>query len=209
MTVDELILPPLSAAPATPATPPPARTAPATAPAPVPGAAAGGLPPAAEAPVRIAAVATALPGAPVDNPALKRHFGISEKWVDAFVGSHARHLAVDLTTGRRTHTLADLCAQAAAAALARADVEASDVDFVVLGTASPDELMPATVNVVADRLGVDQVPTYQLQSGCAGAVQALQLGAMLLRGGGHRVGLVIGGDVCVKHLRLDRDFAAL
>jgi 3-oxoacyl-[acyl-carrier-protein] synthase-3 len=157
----------------------------------------------------IAAVGTLLPGKPVDNAAMNRHFGISESWVDAFVGTRTRHLAVDLSTGTPTHTLADMCTEAAALAMARADVQARDVDFVVMATASPDELMPATVNRVAGRLGVDHVPTYQLQSGCAGAVQALDLGCLLLAGGGHRTGLVIGGDVCVKHLRLDRDFLAL
>jgi 3-oxoacyl-[acyl-carrier-protein] synthase-3 len=64
--------------------------------------------------------------------------------------------------------------------------------------------MPAAVNLIADRLGIDQVSTYQLQSGCAGAVQALDLACRLL-GEEHLIGLVIGADVCVKHLVLDRD----
>jgi 3-oxoacyl-[acyl-carrier-protein] synthase-3 len=67
--------------------------------------------------------------------------------------------------------------------------------------------MPATVNLIAEQLGLDQVPTYQLQSGCAGAVQALGLGRTLITGDGHRAGLVIGGDVCSKHLDLARDLS--
>jgi 3-oxoacyl-[acyl-carrier-protein] synthase-3 len=78
-----------------------------------------------------------------------------------------------------------------------------------MGTATPDSLMPATVNLVADRLGIDQVPTYQLQSGCTGAVQALDLARQLLLAGSHRTALVIGGDVCAKHLDLGLDLAAL
>lgn len=159
--------------------------------------------------VYICSVGVMLPGEPIDNAALHRAFGVSQTWVDAFVGTRARHLAVDLATGRRTHTLADMCTEAGAQALSRAEVEPSDIDFVVLGTASPDELMPATVNRVADRLGIDHVPTYQLQSGCAGAVQALDVGRMLIQAGGYRTGLVLGADSCVKHLRLDRDFLSL
>src|SRR5690606_16480939 len=96
-------------------------------------------------------------------------------------------------------------ARAGERALAAADMDGADIDFVVLGTATPDTLMPATVNNVADLLGLDQVPTFQLQSGCAGAVQALSLGRSLIASGEHRTGLVIGGDVCSKHLALDRD----
>jgi 3-oxoacyl-[acyl-carrier-protein] synthase-3 len=72
--------------------------------------------------------------------------------------------------------------------------------------------MPATVNMVADRLGIGQVPTYQLQSGCAGAVQAFDTACRMLRDESDEslaTGLVIGGDVCNKHMDLTRDFARL
>ncbi|PWW53048.1 3-oxoacyl-ACP synthase III family protein [Actinokineospora spheciospongiae] len=147
---------------------------------------------------------SALPGDPIDNTALAERFGVNAQWVELFVGTRTRHFAVDLGTAEQTHTLADLAAAAGAQAMSRAGLEPTDLDFVVLATATPDTLMPATVNVVADRLGVDQVATYQLQSGCAGAIQALDIGRKLLDDE-HRTGLVIGGDVCAKHLVLDRD----
>lgn len=150
----------------------------------------------------------ALPGPPIDNDALAGHFGTNAEWVELFVGTRTRYLAVDLDTGEQRQTLADLGAEAAARALARAGLEPQDVGFVVMGTASPDTLMPATVNLVADRLGIDQIGTFQLQSGCAGAVQALEVAARALDDE-HPVGLVIGGDVCAKHLDLRRDFTRL
>ncbi|MGA4848558.1 3-oxoacyl-ACP synthase III family protein [Streptomyces sp. G5(2025)] len=157
----------------------------------------------------ITAVGTALPGPAVDNDHLAKTLGVNREWVDLFIGTKTRHFAVDLTTGEQHSTLTDLAEEAAATAMRRAGARPQDIDFVVLATASPDELMPATVNKVADRLGLDQIPTYQLQSGCAGAIQALDLGRLLLQRPENRTGLVIGGDVCAKHLRLDRDFTRL
>jgi 3-oxoacyl-[acyl-carrier-protein] synthase-3 len=157
----------------------------------------------------IAAVGTALPGELVDNETLAELLGVRREWIDVFVGTRTRHFAVDLHTGRQYMTLADLAEQAAVDAMRRAGVVAAEIDFIVLATASPDELMPATVNRLADRLEIDRVPTYQLQSGCAGAVQALDLGCMLLERPQHQVGLVIGADVCAKHLRLGRDFTRI
>ncbi|MGY1583386.1 3-oxoacyl-ACP synthase III family protein [Streptomyces sp. MN13] len=162
--------------------------------------------------VHILSARTALPGEPLDNAALARHFGMDElweQWVDAFVGTRARHLSVDLGTRRLRSTLADLSAEAAAKALADAGVGPADVDLVVLGTATPDQLMPATVNVVADRLGIDGVPTYQLQSGCAGAFQALEVGRQMLRSGEYRTALVIGGELCSRHYDPDAELAEL
>ncbi|SDL31675.1 3-oxoacyl-ACP synthase III family protein [Streptomyces indicus] len=155
--------------------------------------------------VHLASVGTALPGDPVDNAELARVLGANEEWIEMFIGTRTRHFARDLKTGTVRWSLADLCAQAAERALAAADVDPGDLDFVVLGTATPDTLMPATVNNVVDLLGLDQVPTFQLQSGCAGAVQALSLGRTLIASGEYRTGLVIGGDVCSKHLDVDRD----
>jgi len=162
--------------------------------------------------IHIRAVATALPGPAVDNATLTERFGMSaafEQWIDAFVGTRRRHFAVDLETDEVRFTLADLAADAGARALAAARVGPSDVDLMVMATSSPDALMPATVNVVADRLGIDGIPTYQLQSGCAGAVQALDVAGQLLRSGRYTTALVLGGDTCAKHLDLTVDGATL
>ncbi|MFC9913343.1 3-oxoacyl-ACP synthase III family protein [Streptomyces sp. NPDC059862] len=153
----------------------------------------------------LTSVGTCLPGDPVDNTTLAKLVGVDESWADMFIGNTGRHFAVDLATGQVRHTLADIAATAADRALAEAALEPYDIDCVVMGTATPDQLMPATVNLVADRLGIDNVPTYQLQSGCAGAVQALDVARTLLLAGRCRTVLVIGGDVCAKHLETDFD----
>ncbi|MBS2963687.1 3-oxoacyl-ACP synthase III family protein [Actinocrinis puniceicyclus] len=162
--------------------------------------------------VHVLSASGVLPGPQIDNAALARRFGMPaafEQWIDAFVGTSGRHLVVDLESGQATATLADLAAQAGAEALRSAGLGPQDVDLLVMATATPDKLMPATVTMVADRLGIDQVPAYQLQSGCTGAVQALQVAEGLLRCADHRTALVIGGDVCAKHLDVGLDLAAM
>jgi 3-oxoacyl-[acyl-carrier-protein] synthase-3 len=162
--------------------------------------------------IRVLSAGAAVPGPPVGTAELARCFGMDDlwqQWVDTFIGTRTRHLAVDLRTGRRRDTLADLAERAAADALAAAGRSAQDVDVVVMGTATPDELMPATVNVVADRLRIDGVPTFQLQSGCAGAVQAIDVAAALLHTGRYRTALVLGGDVIAKHYDVHADLRAV
>ncbi|MGB8939534.1 MAG: 3-oxoacyl-ACP synthase III family protein [Streptomyces sp.] len=160
----------------------------------------------------IRSAGTALPGPAVDNAALARRFGMPkawEQWVETFVGTRRRHFAVDLTTGDVRFSVADIGESAARRALAAARTDAAQIDLVVMGTSSPDLLMPATVNTIADRLGIDGVATYQLQSGCAGAVQALDVAVQMLRSGRHRTALVLGADSCAKHLDVTMDAAGL
>jgi 3-oxoacyl-[acyl-carrier-protein] synthase III len=162
--------------------------------------------------IRILATGTALPGAPVDTAMLARAFRMDkvwEQWVDAFIGTRTRHLATDLETGERYCTLTDLATTAAGRALDAAGTAAGDIDLMVMGTATPDLLMPATVNLVADRIGANGVPTYQLQSGCSGAVQALEIAYHFLQTGGYRNALVIGGDSTAKHFDTTLDIRSL
>ncbi|MFD2768414.1 3-oxoacyl-ACP synthase III family protein [Micromonospora eburnea] len=162
--------------------------------------------------IHILSVATALPGPAVDNATLARRFNMPpvwEQWIDSFIGTRFRHFAMDLESGQVRYSLADLGATAAARALDAAGISAHEVDVMVLGTASPDTLMPATVNMIADRIGVDGVPTYQMQSGCCGAFQAMDLAYTMLMSGRRRTALVLGAENCAKHLDLTIDVAAL
>ncbi|MFF4402723.1 3-oxoacyl-[acyl-carrier-protein] synthase III C-terminal domain-containing protein [Streptomyces sp. NPDC001480] len=158
--------------------------------------------------MHLAGTGSALPGEPVDNEALSGFFGISGDWIDLFVGTRTRHFGWDPATGKITHTLADLCAESAARALAAAGLAAADLDFLVLSTATPDTLLPTTAGETADRLGLNHLPVYQVQAGCSGAVQALDLARALLAGG-HQAGLVVGGDVTARFLRAGQDASDL
>lgn len=162
--------------------------------------------------IRLASVGTALPGAAIDNSALTRNLGMTpvfEEWIDTFVGTRSRYLAIDLGTGEVRCSLADLGEQAAGRALALAGITAADLDLIVMGTSMPDALLPTTAEEIAGRLGAGAIPVHQLQSGCTGAVQALDLAHQALRTGPYRTALVIGGDVCAKHVDLRVDFGRL
>ncbi|NUP39671.1 MAG: 3-oxoacyl-ACP synthase III family protein [Streptomyces sp.] len=162
--------------------------------------------------VLVLSAGSALPGPPLDNSALARRLRLEpvwEQWIDTYIGPGTRHLALDFASGEVACSLVDLGEQAARKALERAAVSPEDIDVMVFASATPDSLLPATVNLVAERLGVNNITTFQIQSGCAGAYQAIDLGCQLLRAPGRRNALVMGGDVLVKHFDLNVDTTAL
>ncbi|GLE52457.1 3-oxoacyl-ACP synthase III family protein [Mycobacterium montefiorense] len=152
----------------------------------------------------ILSIGSALPGPPIDNATLCKSIGVQPEWIDLYVGTRTRYFGVDIESGRQTHSLADMAASAASQAMSRADITPAEIGFLVLSTATPDHLMPTSANLVADALGLDRIPTFQVQSGCSGAIAAFELGGRLLDES-RPIGLVIGADTCTKHLRLDRD----
>lgn len=154
--------------------------------------------------MRLVALSEVLPGEPVTNADLAERFGLHEQWLDQMTGNKSRYFCrLDAPPGVPKST-SDLATEAGAKALAAAGIAPEALDFLILTTASPDHLMPATVNLVADRLGVDGVPTLQITSGCAGALQGLFTARALLSSGLRR-GLVIGADTCLKLWPSKRD----
>ncbi|MFI0241436.1 3-oxoacyl-ACP synthase III family protein [Streptomyces sp. NPDC016845] len=154
--------------------------------------------------MRLIALSEVLPGVPVTNRDMAQRFGLHEKWLDRMTGNRNRHFCDPSSSDGVPKNTGDLATVAGERALAAAGVDASTLDFIILTTGSPDHLMPATVNTVADRLGLNDLPTFQLTSGCAGALTGLYTARALLAGGLRR-GLVIGADSVVKLWPADRD----
>jgi 3-oxoacyl-[acyl-carrier-protein] synthase-3 len=156
--------------------------------------------------IKILGLGTCLPGEPIDNSQMEATFSIRADWIDQTIGTKTRHFVVDLEDRQVKYQLTDVCYEAAVKALADARMKPEELDFVVLSTATPDLILPTTVNLVVDKLGINHVPTYQVQSGCTGAMQGLDIAYRFLQSGGFRNALVIGGDVCYKYMDFTRDF---
>lgn len=153
--------------------------------------------------IHLLSASTALPGPPVGTEKLARHLGLGPdqgRRISDVLGIRTRHLCRDLDGGPPYATLTDLAATAAERALAAADLRPRDVGAILMSTATPDHLMPATVNLVADRLGIDQVPSYQLMAGATGALQTIDLAAQMLSSGRRETVLVIAGEASTKQL---------
>jgi len=87
----------------------------------------------------------------------------------------------------------DLAIEAARRCIAEAGVSHDEIDLVLLGTYTPDMLMPATASLVQDRLGLC-APAMDVQAACASFVFAMLCGMQFVATGCSRLALVIGAD---------------
>ena len=87
----------------------------------------------------------------------------------------------------------DLAVAAAERCIATAGVSRSDIDFVLLGTVTPDRLIPATASVVQERLGL-LAPAMDVHASCASFIYAMITGMQYVANGCSRLVLVIGAD---------------
>jgi 3-oxoacyl-[acyl-carrier-protein] synthase-3 len=117
----------------------------------------------------------------------------SDDWIVERTGIRQRHIAEGEGTS-------DLAYNAARNALESAQIEASDLDMIVLGTTTPDRVYPATACQVQARLGAGTCPAFDVQAVCTGFMYALSIGDTYVRSGAAKRVLVIGADVHSKLL---------
>ncbi|MFA5970002.1 MAG: beta-ketoacyl-ACP synthase III [Sphingomonas sp.] len=131
---------------------------------------------------------SALPEKRVSNTELAERVDTSHDWIVERTGIHFRHIAGE---GETTATLA---ADAARAALAAANMDASTIDLIVLATATPDQTFPASATRVQFLLGIDDCVAFDIAAVCSGFLYAVQVADSLMRTGNARRALVIGAE---------------
>ncbi len=143
----------------------------------------------------IAATGSYLPGEPITNAQMARLCGTLPTEVLDGLQVQRRHWAIDPRTGRHLIGNAQMAEAAARQALERAGIEPGEVELLVLSTASPEYHLPAQVTFVQARLGLSRCAVVEVRSGCAGAVQALDIAWRMVDSGRYANAVVIGSEI--------------
>ena len=131
---------------------------------------------------------SALPSKLMTNDELATLVDTSDEWIRERTGIARRYIAGD------DETTGTLATDAARAALADAGIEASEVDLIVLATATPDSTFPATATRVQADLGCNGGIAFDVAAVCSGFLYALATADSMLRTGMAKCALVIGAE---------------
>ena len=125
----------------------------------------------------------------IDNAYFSRELGIdtTPEWIESRIGIVTRHWAVEESS-------TDLAVAAARSALEQAQLEAEEIDLVIVATSTPDFTMPSTACLVQGRLGAQHALAFDIVNACAGFVYAFDAATRYLQSGDLRNALVIGVD---------------
>jgi 3-oxoacyl-[acyl-carrier-protein] synthase III len=126
------------------------------------------------------------------NADLEEMVDTTDEWIVTRTGIRERRIAAP------EQAASDLALPAARAALEQAGVRPEDLDLVIVATATPDMLFPATAALVADALGAKKAAAYDLLAGCTGFVYALSQAYGAVATGLSRRVLVVGAEVLSK-----------
>jgi 3-oxoacyl-[acyl-carrier-protein] synthase III len=123
------------------------------------------------------------------NADLETMVETSDEWIVTRTGIRERRIAAP------EEAASDLALPAALQALEEAGVDPGELDLIIVATATPDMLFPATAAIVADALGARRAAAYDLLAGCTGFVYALSQAYGQVATGLSKKALVIGAEV--------------
>jgi 3-oxoacyl-(acyl-carrier-protein) synthase III len=111
----------------------------------------------------------------VSNEEIAERLGVTPEQIFKSSGIHRRRWADE---GTRT---SELAAHALRNALEDARLEANDVDYLLLGTMTPDRFIPGSAPSVQNQLGLRQIPCLDIRATCCNALYGMQLARALVQ----------------------------
>jgi len=110
----------------------------------------------------------------------------SDEWIFSRSGIRQRHYS-HISTG-------DMAWLAAEKALAAAGLDADDIDLIVLGSTTPEEICPNTASYIMNKLGASKAAAFDINSACTSWFYALNAATDMVRAGSINRALVIGSE---------------
>lgn len=138
--------------------------------------------------IGITGIGAYVPEKILTNDDISRMVETSDEWITDRTGIKERRIAAT------EEAASDLALPAARKALEQAGVEGAELDLIIVATATPDMLFPATAAIVAEELGAKQAAAYDLLAGCTGFVYGVAQAYAAVAGGLGERALVIGSE---------------
>ncbi|MGI8842236.1 MAG: beta-ketoacyl-ACP synthase III [Gemmatimonadaceae bacterium] len=138
---------------------------------------------------QLLATGRSVPAAVVTNHDFKA-MGIdtTDEWIVERTGISQRHIA------RNGETTCSMSADASRIAMERAGVQPGEIDAIILSTATPDRLLPATAVDLQAELGAGRAAAFDISAACSGWLYGLTVGEGLITSGSAETVLVVGAE---------------
>ncbi len=143
---------------------------------------------------RIIGVGSYLPTEKITNADLEKMVQTSDDWIMQRVGIHTRHIV-----GQSADTTTTMSCRAAEKAVHEAGLDGSEIDMVIVATATPEYYFPSTACLLQRFLGLRaDIPAFDINAACAGFIYALSMADQYIRSQVARTVLVVGAEALTK-----------
>jgi len=129
-----------------------------------------------------------VPGQPITNDDLARVMDTNDAWIRPRSGIQQRHFVAE------GEGVSDLALVASQRALESAEIDKSDVDYIIFATMTPEYAFPGSGVLLGAKLGIPGVPALDIRQQCAAMPFGMQIADGLVMTGAARTVLLVGAE---------------
>jgi 3-oxoacyl-[acyl-carrier-protein] synthase-3 len=144
--------------------------------------------------VGIAGTGSYLPERVVPNSYFEKIVDTSDEWIVQRTGIRERRFASP------EQATSDLAVIASQRAIEAAGLVPDDIDLIIVGTLTPDHLLPATSAMVQHKLGATNAGAFDVNAACSGFMTAMSTAEAFIAAGRARHVLAIGSETLSRFL---------
>jgi 3-oxoacyl-[acyl-carrier-protein] synthase III len=122
------------------------------------------------------------------NQELEKMVDTTDQWIQTRTGIRERRIAKD------NEATSDMGARAAMAAMEQAKVTPEEIDLIIVATATPDHIFPATACYVQKKIGAINAACFDLSAACSGFLYALEVAQQFISTHVYNTVLIIGAE---------------
>jgi 3-oxoacyl-[acyl-carrier-protein] synthase III len=122
------------------------------------------------------------------NADLSKIVDTSDEWITTRTGIKERRIAA------KDENTSDMAAKAALKALEQAKIRPEEIDLILVATATPDMLFPATACFVQKKIGAKNAACLDIAAACAGFLFGIEIAEQFITSHTHDTALVIGAE---------------
>jgi len=132
------------------------------------------------------------PSKKLTNDDLAKMVNTSDEWITTRTGIKVRHITTE------NETTAFLATEASKRALAEANLDAGELEMIIVATITPEMVFPSTASFVQRSLGAKKAFVFDLGAACSGFIYSLSIVQQFLESGRYKNALVIGAETLTK-----------
>ncbi|MFN7181424.1 MAG: 3-oxoacyl-ACP synthase III family protein [Planctomycetota bacterium] len=142
--------------------------------------------------VGILSTASYLPDKVLDNKYFESYLDTSDQWIRTRSGIIERR---KLESDKSNSDIAYIVAKSA---IEKASLRKEDIDVLIVGTVTGDYIFPATACIVAHKLGLKEIPAFDISAACSGFMYSLHVGYSFVKSGMFNKVLIIGSELVTR-----------
>ena len=148
--------------------------------------------------VKIIGTGSYVPETIYTNEYLESVVDTNSLWIEKNLGIKERRIA------SKTQFTSTLAVEAAVKSIENAGLKNTDIDLIIVATATPDRLAPSTAAIVQDKIQAYNAVAFDISAVCSGFLYAMSVASQFIASGVYDNVLVIGADTFSKITNWER-----